>query len=53
MAERAEVEAFLRKAYAARQREKLDEIAELFHPAACFSVLGEMSRRRGPTSADP
>lgn len=40
MTDRAEVEAFLRKAYQTRQREKLEEIAELFHPAACFSVLG-------------
>ncbi len=40
MADRTEVEAFLRKAYAARQSENLDEIVALFHPAACFGVLG-------------
>lgn len=40
MAERAQVEAFLRDAYAARQRENIDEIISLFHPAACFGVLG-------------
>jgi ketosteroid isomerase-like protein len=40
MANRGEVEAFLREAYAVRQRENLDEIAALFHPAACFGVIG-------------
>jgi ketosteroid isomerase-like protein len=37
---RADVESFLRNAYAVRQRERLDEITDLFHPSACFSVLG-------------
>lgn len=40
MAERSTVEEFLHQAYAARQREDLDEIMALFHPAACFGVVG-------------
>lgn len=40
MATRADVESFLRNAYEVRQRESLDEISALFHPSACFSVLG-------------
>jgi ketosteroid isomerase-like protein len=39
VADRAQVEAFLRDAYAVRQRENLDEIIELFHPAGRFCVL--------------
>ena len=49
MTDRAQVEAFLRHAYAVRQRENLDEIVELFEPGGSLDVLGV---EESPPAAD-